>query len=205
MTRKSALFIFFSILIAATSLFAQKNAGQSQKRLAGITFSSFGNTEVLRFKQLEGAASYNPDKFFTVGINYLYSLNKTVEIETGVEYSKHRIYIKPNLPPDMDNTPYSALFYLINIPFTLRVNFLKYCFVNGGLNLDIDPAISSPIDNQNGIGGIIGLGIKYDSDSGFSAFINPYFKAHSLIPFSAVAYQQRVMESGLRIGVFYKL
>jgi len=107
--------------------------------------------------------------------------------------------------PPMEYPPYSAKFSLINIPVTLRVNFLKYFFINGGILFDIDSSASSPIDSQTGIGSILGLGIKCDFKSGLSVFANPYLKAHSMIPFSSGDNHQRLMESGFRFGLMYQL
>lgn len=196
---------FFLCFIVSFKSYAQNNDNKTRKGQIGITFSSFGNNDVIRFQELEGAASYNGDKFYTFGINYLYKLNNTFDVETGIEYSNHKIIIKPNLPPQYDKSPYGASFSLINVPVTLRVNFLKYCFVNGGLFLGIDAGSSSPIDSQTGIGYVIGLGIKYDFNSAFSVFANPYFKEHSLLPFSSGENHQRIMESGFRFGLMYKL
>ena len=203
--KKSALVFILLNLTIASNLHAQKQEGQIKYGQLGITFSAFGNNDVIRFQQLEGDASYNADKFFTLGINYLHPINNTFYIEAAIEYSKHYITIEPNVPPDMDDTPYGAEFSLINVPLTLRVNFLRYCFVNGGLMLDIDPSISSPVDSQNGIGALIGMGLKYDSKSGISFFVNPYIKAHALISFSADEYHQHLMESGFRFGLMYRL
>jgi hypothetical protein len=171
----------------------------------GITFSSFGNNHVFRFNELLGAASYSGENSNTIGICYVYGLNKWLETETCLEYSWHNIIINPNLPPNMDNSPRKANFSLINIPVTLRANFLRYLFLNGGLILDIDASKNFPIDSQTGIGAILGVAIKYDFNFGVSAFINPYTKVHSLIPFSFENYHQRLWENGLRIGITYDL
>lgn len=198
---------FFLCFIASFKSNAQTNEGQTRKGQIGITFSSFGENDVVRSKELMGGASYNGDKFLTFGINYLYKLNNTFDIETGIEYSNHKIFIKYMLLPHMDyySPDYSASLSLINIPVILRANFLKYFFVNGGLLLDIDAGTSRPIDSQTGIGSVLGLGIKYDFKSGFSVFVNPYSKLHSLVPFSSGDNHQRIMESGFRFGLMYKL
>jgi len=162
---------------------------------------------VVRSQELIGSASKSGDSFYTFGINYLYKLNNTFDVETGIEYSNHKIIVKPMVLPDMDaySPNYSANLSLVNIPVTLRINFLKYCFVNGGILFEMDAGTSSPIDGQTGIGSILGFGIKYDFKSGLSAFINPYLKAHSLVPFSSVDNHQRLMESGFRFGLMYSL
>ncbi len=177
-----------------------KNWGQ-----IGITYSSFGDNDVFRHNDLMGEASYTGKQFYTLGINYLRPVNRWIDLETGLEYSKHTILIGPNLPPNADREPYKAEFSFINIPMSLRVNFLKFFFFNSGLFLDIDVNKSSSIDNQTGIGGLLGLGARYHLKCGASIFINPYFKLHSLIPFSPDDNQQKVYESGIRVGLGYQL
>jgi len=205
--KKIAFLLSVFIFCCAFPSYAQKNKNDVQKGHIGITFSSFGDNSVVRFHELDGSASYSGDKYYTFGIAYLYKLNKTFDFETGIEYSYHKIYITPNnLPPYIDIIPRSENFSLINIPITFRLNFLKYCFINGGILFDID-AGNLPVDSQTGIGGIIGLGLKYDFKSRISVFVNPYLKAHSLIPFSSWEHHQMVMEDGssFRFGLIYKL
>ncbi|MBN2280254.1 MAG: hypothetical protein JXQ65_06725 [Candidatus Marinimicrobia bacterium] len=203
---KRTIFITLTILFINQSiLIAQQSEPKLIGHKIGITFSSFGENDVFRFDELDGAASYDRDYFFTIGINYLYPLNNWMEAETGIEYSKHTILIEPNLPPDMDNSQRKANFSLIIIPLTLRANFLKYIFVNGGLFLDIDASTNSPIDSQTGIGTVLGLSVKYDFKNGVTTFINPYTKIHSLIPFADSEYHQRIWENGIRVGITYNL
>jgi len=168
----------------------------------GVTFSSFGQNNVIRFVGLEGAASYSSDHFYILGITCLYPLNR-LEIETGLEYASHTLLVKPNLPPAMDNSPHSARFSLMNIPLTFRINFLKYFFLNGGVIIDIDISSEMPLDKQTGIGSMLGAGVKYDFDFGGSVFVNPYMKLHSLVPFFRDNYHQRLLESGIKLGISY--
>ena len=69
----------------------------------------------------------------------------------------------------------------------------------------MDAGTSGPIDGQTGIGSMLGLRIKYDFKSGLSVFVNPYYKMHSLVPFSSGDNHQRLMESGFRFGLMYQL
>ncbi len=200
------IFIAFLILIFSQSLtIAQENSTNINTNKIGITYSSFGENDVFRFDELDGAASYNSDQFFTIGFNYIHSLNQWLEAETGIEYSKHSFIIEPNLLPTMDYALRKADLSLINIPVTLRANFLKYFFVNGGLIVDIDASSNSSIDNQTGIGALMGVALKYDCKSGISFFLNPYTKIHSLIPFADTEYHQRIWENGIRLGITYNL
>jgi len=203
MKRRFLAFLFLILTLHYAN--AQDTDKQKSLGKIGFTYSSFGENAVFRNESLLGEASYNNDRFYTIGISYLKPISSWLEFETGLEYSKHTILIKPNLPPDMDRIPLKTNFSLINIPLTLRANFWKFFFVNGGLLLDLDANISSPIDSQTGIGGLLGLGVKYDFDCGASIFVNPYLKFHSLIPFSPGDNQQKVHESGFRVGLSYKL
>lgn len=202
---RSILIILSFLFINHGLLAAQENETTQSHPKIGLSFSSFGENDVFRFEELVGAASYDRDYFYTLGIHYVHPLSKWLDIETGLEYSNHHIIVWPNLPPDMDNSPRKADFSLINIPVTVRANFLTYFFINGGLFLDIDASLNSPIDNQTGIGALGGIAFNYDFKNGISAFVNPYTKIHSLVPTTDIHYHQRVWENGIRIGITYNL
>ena len=204
MKKPSLIILLFTCFTISVTV-AQVAEGKANTSSLGLTFSSFGSNDVIYFQQMDGAASYNGDHFYTLGFAYLYRFSKHSELETGIEYSSHKIIINPNVPPDADDTPYGSGFSLINIPVSLRFTFAKYFFLHGGLLLDIDPTLSSPIDNQTGLGAGLGLGGKYGFPCGISVFINPYLKAHSLIPFTPDDNHQHVMESGFRFGMTYTL
>lgn len=197
--------ILTCLLFIGSLCSSQESSEEKAPDKIGITFSSFGEIDVIRFQNLDGAASFSGNKFFTLGICYLHPLNKSLFLETGIEYSNYSIFVNPNLPPDMDAKSYKNNFSILNIPITMRAVFLKYLFFNGGLMIDIDASTESAIDSQTGIGGLLGIGANYDFAFGASIFVNPYFKAHSLIPFTGEKYPQRVLESGIKIGVTYHL
>ncbi|MDV7392810.1 hypothetical protein RZS08_15685, partial [Arthrospira platensis SPKY1] len=161
--------------------------------------------DVIRFVRLEGAASYNSDHFQTLGLNYLYPVNDWLEAEAGIEYSWHSIMIQPNLPPHIEVSSRKESFALVQLPITLRVNFWKYFFVNGGLFVGIDGTAISPVDSQTGIGALAGMAVKYDFDNGLSVFVNPYAKMHVLIPIQPEKYHQRLLENGVRLGIHFPL
>jgi hypothetical protein len=204
MMKKAAIFLMFFILKGTLTTYAQKDEVNNQKSQLGVIFSALGKCDIMSFQKSVGGAGYKGDKYFSLGLIYLYSLNKTLDLETGIEYSNYKIIITPNLPPQMDNTPHTENFSLIDIPLTLRVNFLKYCFINGGVGLDMDAGKFGTIDSQTGIGVNLGLGLKYSFKIGLSVFANPYFKVHSLISFSSVENPQRLMESGFKFGLIYR-
>ena len=145
---KSHLILVVFLLSSPVFLKAQNCGGWQYYGKVGITFSSFGNNEVFRSDELIGAASFSGDNFYTLGINYVLDFNRWLEAETGLEYSKHYIIINPSPQPGMVIPPQRVDFALLNIPVTLRANFLKYFFINGGLIFDIDISGDSLVDNQ---------------------------------------------------------
>jgi len=169
----------------------------------GFTVTPLGVNDIFR-TSLVCAPGYSAEGFYIIGITCQIPITFLLDVETGLEYSKHTIMISPNLPPNMDNTPYKSNFRLTTIPVTLKMNFLKYLFVNGGVLLDLDTSKSRPIDNQTGLGAILGVGLNYDFKFGGTIFVNPYLKCHSLVPFSSERYHQRLFDSGIRFGFMYR-
>jgi hypothetical protein len=202
--KKSVLLVFL-LLTNLMLLHAQKRAVDFSNSKIGITYTPFGSSDVFRVNELAGAASYEGEHFYTFGITYMYGLTRWLEVETAFEFSKYNILIRPNLPPGTANSPWKGKVSLVNIPVTLKVNFLRYCFVNGGLFADIDVSDDSPVDNQSGLGTVFGMGLKYDFDFGVSVFANPYTKVHSLISLADRDSHQRIWENGLRLGATYNL
>ncbi|MDY0347650.1 MAG: outer membrane beta-barrel protein [Tenuifilaceae bacterium] len=192
------------LIILSCSLLAQENGGM--KRSIGFTFSAFEGNDITNSARMTllGGASYSGKGFYTVGVNYVQPVRSWIDIESGVEYSNHTITVESMSQPE-DHPPANKDISLINIPITARINFLKYFFINGGLMLDLDMGISSPIDSQTGVGALLGIGAKYSLNNGLGAFVNGYYKYHSLIPLSAnnYDYRWRLIEGGLRMGVTY--
>lgn len=203
---KSVLSLTIVIMVlSCASLVAQKQ--ESSKGSIALSVTALGDNDVINWAgaDLVGAAGYSGKSFYTIGLSYIHPLNRWLSLESGVEFSEHTITVHPNRPPQMTNDPYDKELSLITIPITARINFLNYFFVNGGLLIGTNAGTSSPIDSQSGIGTILGVGAKYSMTGGLGAFVNGYVKMHSLIPFMTESneYRQRLLESGLRIGLTY--
>jgi hypothetical protein len=190
-------------LTLTTASFAQESPDKFNKGQIGISFSSFGESESIHFKRVDGGGSFDGNDFYTLGLTYLKPINKTLSLETGLEYSNFKTIVK--FPPNFKTQPISGNLSLLTIPLSLRVNFLNYVFINGGLFLGFQTGKSTGISQQNGIGGSLGAGLKYDFENGISIFANPYLKIHSLLPFSPGRYHQRLLENGFRFGIMYRL
>jgi hypothetical protein len=182
-----------------TSLNAQKELNHK----IGVTVSSLGVNDL--FGQPDSKNFKHEGKnFYTLGFTYIRGFNKWLDIETGMEYSRHNINIIPNTMPGSIiymRTQKTEL-NLLNIPVTMKVNFLKYFFINGGIVIDLDISNNIYLENQTGFGGIAGFGANYNFNSGLSIFLNPYIKAHSWI---YIGTRQKILEKGFRLGIAYNL
>ncbi|MDD4778663.1 MAG: outer membrane beta-barrel protein [Fermentimonas sp.] len=197
--------LVFTIQFRQSNLNAQSNFSDS-KGAIGITYSGLGDNFSYYFQDVIGGGSYSGRGYNSFGATYIRPLTKSLEIETGLSYSKY-IYEFSNasLGPDAPE-PYEITNAVIDIPVTVRWTFLKYFFLNGGLLLGIDAEKENHLDDQTGIGASIGVGAKYDfKNIPVGLFVNPYYKIHSLIPFSTDKYHLRTDESGFRFGIVYYL
>jgi len=201
--KKKIILAILSISILPSLLSAQTESQKSKLGKIGLSYSGFGESDLVRQEDLVGAASYKNEEFYSIGINYLYPIKPWLEFETGIEYSEHSFLVEAD--SEFDRTDFTTHLSLIDIPMSLRANFLNYFFVNGGFFLELEPKTSDYIDHQAGIGGLFGIGAKYDFDFGGSVYINPYLKLHALLPFAPEDNQQKLYESGLRIGFTYSL
>ena len=198
---KLKIFTLGILITLSCSLSAQDK--QSIKRSIGVTFSTFGDNSVYNLKSLDGGASYSGKRIYTLGVSYIHPIRSWIDIESGIEYSNHTVTVKPISMPGENPLIYDTDISLINIPITARLNFLKYLFFNGGMILDLEMGNSSPINSQTGMGVIFGIGAKYNMNNGIGAFINGYYKIHSLVSFSSDYNYHRLIDGGLRVGITY--
>ena len=196
----SILLLLVQIVIPFYTM-AQVETKPLKKDQLGLTYSALGKNDVMSFEKLNGGPGYLGDYFNTFGLTFIHPLNSTFDLETGVEYSRQVITISPGVMPDSNILPYHKDFALVTIPIMMKVDFLKYLFLNGGIFLDMDASASMPIKSQTGFGAALGTGINYHFRNRISLFINPYIRMHSLVHFSPEKNQQHIVEQGFRFGI----
>jgi len=180
---------------------------KAQKAEVGITFSALSDNSIARFgDNYISDSGTDAGKSYAFGITYLKPINKWLNVETGIEFlqSKASIHSIVSTPSGVTTVFRYGTLSLLNVPLGVRANFWKYCFVNGGVFLDIDVSSNSPVQTQTGLGSLLGFGLKYDFKTGISLFVNPYMKIHSF-PLSFQTDQEHLLESAVRFGVSYKL
>ncbi|MCE5206352.1 MAG: PorT family protein [Porphyromonadaceae bacterium] len=197
--------LIFTAQFWQSVLYGQSNFSDS-KGAIGITYSGLGDNYAFYFQELVGSGGYEGKGYYSFGITYVLPITKSIDIETGISYSKYKYkFSNASLGPEAPD-PNDVTNAIIDIPLTVKWTFLKYFFLNGGLLLGIDTGMKNEQDSQTGVGTMFGLGAKYDLENiPVGLFVNPYYKIHSLIPFSMEKYQLRTDESGFRFGLVYYL
>ncbi len=203
---KKTIFTILVVFTIFTNTFAQELKANPRHNRLGITYASFGKNDVVWPDVLDGAPSYNGDKFYALGIRYLHPVySDWLDIEAALEYAHHTFTVSGISGSGEPITPYNINYSMISLPIGARVRFLQFLFANAGFLIDIGADASSPIDSQDGIGLYLGIGIEYDFLPGFSLFINPYQKVHTLLPFAMDKNHQRILEGGVTVGVMFGL
>lgn len=193
--------VLFLFILISFSAFSQDNT-ESRKGIIGFSLVPFGDNEMARFEDVDGAGSTDGDGFFTAGFFYLYPITKKyLELETGVEFSHYKITQNPAYYPGSNLSPREDQFSLITIPIGLRLSVLKYFYLHGGAFLNFNATREFPTDSQAGLGLQFGFGAKYDFASGTTIFAGTYIKVHSLLAIPREQFHQHLLDSGLRIGV----
>lgn len=211
---KRRLIPFLFLLFIYISLHAQE---PKQKRPGhfGLSFAGFALTQEdwdISDVRYYGGGTYDngfyrEKIFYTIGFNYLKPLSSWLDLETGLEYSRKLGEVKTVFFGDAMIEKANAT--MASIPLTLRANFLRFFFVNGGLLTDLDLGgyehkSYESIRYQSGIGPVVGLGVKYDFKSGGQIFINPYFKRRAYISFSENEDRLKMDETGIKVGMYFK-
>lgn len=170
----------------------------------GLSYTQMADKDMVKFQSLDGAPSYHVGKSYIFGLVYFYQFTNKWSFETGLDYGKYTVDIEPAPNPLIDLAPRETSLGLVSIPISMRYNIWEYFFLNAGALIDIQIEDPESVDDQTGIGALLGVGVKYDFKWGTSIFLNPIIKAHALLPFSKERYHDHLLESGLRFGITQK-
>ncbi len=187
---KKITFVFTLFLLFTTSTFGQLLDGK-----VGVSFSVLNFGKQYRSTEIEPKSAILNRGFLAFSVDYFHPFGKTgYELETGVSFSQHSLVEYPfgNRTPETENYYSKPLFY---IPLGVRKTFLKYGFINTGLLLNLNHKV--------GVGSYFGIGAKVESPIGFSLYVSPYAKAHSVVAFGTD--KNQFFETGIKIGIVYPL
>lgn len=183
------------LLLLSLHVFAQK---ESKIRLYGGLTTS----DISRHNKLAGDVSLDLSNTYEFGLRYLLQITPNLAIETGLNYWRGDLKIKPAFNPGANLTSRTEKLHITSIPIYANFNFLDYFFVNAGPIMDFQSSDSS-IDDQSGIGIGLGIGGEY-SFSNFSIFINPNIRRYAVIPFEEENNHQKLTSFGVNLGVGYQ-
>jgi len=197
--------ITFTTMLVCLSfaLYPQQSA---PKGAVGVTFSGLGDNSAFYWQSLDGIGSQDGKGFYSLGITYIRIITSRIDLETGIEFSRFKYEFKNMSTGSGAPKPYEVSNNLIGIPLTVRLNFSRYFFINGGLLIDFDTGEDSKMESQSGVGAMLGMGVKYDLKNvpvGF--FVNPYYKHHRILNISMDKYPLRSDDLGFRFGMVYRL
>lgn len=149
---KAKLLCAIMVLISTLSFGQKGNRVKVDYSFMNSIFLEHGNTENSCHSEFFGINK--------VGILYNRKLYKSVRVETGIDF------LFSNYSTEFDAIPNPIerddKFYMISVPMILSIEFAKYFYVKGGFSVDFQTNDPKNSDKQSGIGGILGLGLKYD-------------------------------------------
>ena len=194
--KRAILFAFFAYL--GSIIYSQDLV--SKNVMIGV-FTNVGFNQPVRFASFDDDRSYHGRGSYTLGVKFSRFLSQSNKIEVGACYSVHKLAINFLLDPSPPDRLPTETFETFNIPIILK-HYLKSNYsLSIGTVIDIGlPRNSLFTDTQTGFGLSIG-GCRDFTISNFILDITPNLEIHSVIPFSSVSGQQRLMVLGLRIGL----
>lgn len=195
----------FVLIVLFLAIGQMHGMAQLSRAKFGLTFSAFGKANLFNNHDVLGGGRYDWKSSYAFGLTYSKPIYKWLYFESGIDVSKHKFnYI--SFIGLTENVHTIETTTIISIPITLRINFLKYLFVNGGGLYSFTPSSTDSMLDQQGLGLIAGFGANYNFKSGFSVFVNPYQKFHALVNFPAEkGSRYRMNETGVRFGVTYTI
>jgi len=164
-------------------------------------YAGGGTNDVFRFNELEGAASYDGNDFFTGGVSVRRIIRDWFSMEAGINFSEQR-YIRHSAPMS-DVLTSSGQFGMLSLPVKARFDFLKYLFADAGFVTGVQTGGSSSFD-LSGLGLTAGLGVKYRFKSDIIISMRVYETQFALVSFSGEDHPYTLSNTGVTVGVGYR-
>lgn len=175
-------FIMLLLTMMGSSIFAQTESG-------GLiyAFGSYVDSEVFRFKELDGDGSYYDGNGYAVGVNYGWQIVDKWWFNSGLEnYRVENIYAFPYTGLDQGIYEYTVVRKSICIPLELRYFIYKWLYVQGGATIEFNKSVSSPrpIRKQTGFGTTLSAGIYLPVIEKLYIKVQPKLSLNSLVNIS---------------------
>ncbi|VBB43380.1 exported hypothetical protein [uncultured Paludibacter sp.] len=164
----------------------------------GISFSMVSSNKMMRVgENLPADYGMNGAGLLSLGADYIYPLNNWMSVESGLNYSYERFMKTTTDNGNSELVKTEENIHLLSIPVGFRITFLKYGFIDSGVLLDLL--------NEPGFGSYLGGGVHFQSEYGLGLLLSPYVKVHSLVPFNFNLDTDRIIDTGIKIGITYSI
>jgi hypothetical protein len=230
--------IILLLLLLPFASFCQKaDSAKTKKMQIGLSYSSDYCYRKLKSdnasnKWMEDDSLNVPKLGYSVGLNFMYSINKKVSLEAGVLFSdkgtKTKKYYFGN--PGYGDLPANNIFifhyYYMDVPVKANYYILtgKFkLFVTGGISTNIaltqratsimeygnrtTATTKSTIDpgfSRFNFAALAGCGIFYPITNRVNLKVEPVFK-HSINSITTISVKNYLYSYGLNLGVYYNL
>jgi len=194
---KTKTIIIFLFCIISIGSYAQNNEFKVYYGIAEFDFSAKVNgVEV----SIDGSGNIAVNDLKEMGINYNRKLSNNISIETGLKFINTELIVSSGVFQPLDSR--YEKFEMISIPILANYTFLKYLYVNGGIQVDFQTS-NNTIESQSGIGYLVGIGAKYEFNN-FLIFVNPNYQRHTVIAFEEDGDKRRLNGKAIHFGLGYK-
>ena len=198
-------YFFFILFVSTPGL----NSYSQIRSTVQIDLSgSFFTNEVFRFSEIDGAGYADDGEGLRFGIQFNRMISKKLWINTGLGYFQtvnvvHGAYQGP-MEAQIIQTHKAGL---VQVPFRLRYDLLKWLYIKSGLTFDYQVRYKgvNKVDDQSGIGFSCAPGINLRLSESLRINIEPELGITSLIPFKGDTYQQHFLMTGVNVNLGYSL
>ena len=164
-------------------------------------FAGGGNNEIFRFEELTGSGSVTGTGMWTAGADLRRLFGDHFSLGSGLSYSHQYYYTSP--APGIPGEDNPGSFGLVAVPFTVRLDFLKWFFADAGAVLSLQTGFSE-VDNMSGLGATVGAGFQYNFVSDVFVRVRTYAAQYSLLHFPPQDNPQTLYNAGVTLGVGYR-
>jgi hypothetical protein len=162
----------------------------------------FGSNDYFRaFQSFEGEAGFSGKGYFSFGLDYQRQISEKFDFCTGLTVFREKMQTDVMAIPPVSEYSYRSDFYSFTIPAQAKYRFLKYFFLNGGLQLTIAPKASNGFFDNNicfAPGATLGIGVEYVLKNHLVFSLNPVCEWNGLLP----GFQ--LLHSGINFKIGYQ-
>lgn len=195
-------YLQISIIILVLSL--QGRSQNNKLHQIGVNYATFGNSHSLKNNNLD--LKFYSIKSEDIGINYIYNLEKNIDVDINLIHSKRQFYTNKTIVQGIGFiAEHNIDFSLLKISSAARYHFLDFLFINSGISMYINTGGHLLVDNYFGYALTFGCGIQSKINHRLSIYINPLTEYFNIFSLSKNKITIGYKDSILKFGILYRL